>query len=102
AIYIWLAGLAGAAQLLAALVLMIAPDMETAAAVTRPARYGALTAAVIGTALLIADLLTPRRFLNMLRIFRGTSPMSFGSYLLVAFTAFSALCVALQLAADLA
>ncbi|MDX5445206.1 MAG: polysulfide reductase NrfD [Zoogloeaceae bacterium] len=102
ALYIWLAGLAGAMQILAALALMTAPDMETAAVVTRPARYGALLAAAIGTVLLIADLLTPRRFLNMLRIFRGTSPMSFGSYLLVAFTGFTALSVALQFGADVA
>ena len=100
ALYIWLAGLAGAMQILAALALMITPDMETAAAVTRPARYGALLAAAIGTVLLVADLLTPRRFLNMLRIFRATSPMSFGSYVLVGFTGLTALSVALQLGAD--
>src|SRR5690606_19978850 len=68
AVYIWLSGLAGALQILAALVLMIAPDTESAAAVTRPARYGALVATGSGAVLLIADLMTPRRFLNMLRI----------------------------------
>src|SRR5690606_23709492 len=39
---------------------------------------------------------------NMLRIFRRTSPMSFGSYLLMGFAAFTLLSVALQLATDLA
>src|SRR3546814_15451143 len=39
----------------------------------------------------LIDLRTPRRWYNMLRIFRPTSPMSFGSYILTAFGGFSAL-----------
>lgn len=101
AFYIWLAGIAGAAQVLATLVLMVAPDVESAMAVTRPARYGAFFAAAIGAVLLIADLMTPKRFLNMLRIFRRTSPMSFGSYLLVGFSVFTAITVLAQLVSDL-
>lgn len=99
--YIWLAGVAGALQILAGLVLLVAHDLEAASAVTRPARYGALLAASIGTVLLIADLMTPQRFMNMLRILRLTSPMSFGSYLLVAFSVTTGLTVLLQLGADL-
>src|SRR3546814_20363040 len=44
-----------------------------------------------GAVLLIIALRTPRRWYNMLRIFRPTSPMSFGSYILTAFGGFSAL-----------
>ena len=100
AFYILLAGVAGALQILAALVLLIAPGPDEAAAVLRPARYGALAASAVGAVLLVADLKTPRRFLNMLRIFRRTSPMSFGSWILVAFSGFTALTVLLQVVYD--
>ena len=45
--------------------------------------------AAIGAALLVADLKTPHRFANMLRIVRPTSPMSIGSYILTGFGFFS-------------
>jgi formate-dependent nitrite reductase membrane component NrfD len=44
----------------------------------------------IGTALLIHDLGRPARFLFMLRVFRPTSPMSVGSWVLAAATPLSA------------
>ena len=44
----------------------------------------------IGTALLIHDLGRPERFLFMLRVFRATSPMSIGSWVLAAATPLSA------------
>ena len=56
---------------------------------------------VVGAALLIIDLHTPTRFYNMLRIFRPTSPMSIGSYVLTSFGALSALLAAAQLRHDL-
>src|SRR5262249_46384488 len=37
---------------------------------------------VLGSGLLVADLGRPSRFLNMLRVFRPTSPMSMGSWIL--------------------
>jgi DMSO reductase anchor subunit len=45
---------------------------------------------VLSPALLISDLGVPRRFLNMLRIFKVTSPMSVGAWVLAAFGASSA------------
>ncbi|HWI38673.1 MAG TPA: hypothetical protein VNU64_19635, partial [Burkholderiales bacterium] len=51
----------------------------------------AVNGAVIGPALLIMDLHTPQRWYNMLRIFRRTSPMSIGSYVLTVFAASSLL-----------
>src|SRR5262249_43558900 len=45
----------------------------------------AVTGAVLGGILLIIDLHTRRRFYNMLRIFRPTSPMSIGTYVLMGF-----------------
>jgi hypothetical protein len=45
----------------------------------------ALAGAVASPGLLISDLGVPSRFLNMLRMFKVTSPMSVGSWLLAAF-----------------
>ncbi|MDQ6842283.1 MAG: polysulfide reductase NrfD, partial [Actinomycetota bacterium] len=44
----------------------------------------ALTGLTVSPALLIADLGRPTRFLNMLRMFKVTSPMSVGSWILAA------------------
>jgi hypothetical protein len=49
---------------------------------TRRSRYLAAATTTIGTGFLIADLGRPERFLNMLRVFRPTSPMSVGSWIL--------------------
>ena len=51
--------------------------------------------------LLIADLETSKRFYNMLRIFRPTSPMSIGSWTLAAFGTFSGVAALGQLLDDL-
>jgi hypothetical protein len=45
----------------------------------------ALGGAILGGILLIAELHTKQRFYNMLRIFRPTSPMSIGTYVLIGF-----------------
>lgn len=49
------------------------------------ARRLALAGAMVSPALLISDLGKPSRFLNMLRVFRPTSPMSLGSWTLAGF-----------------
>jgi formate-dependent nitrite reductase membrane component NrfD len=46
------------------------------------ARVVAMAAGTVSPVLLIADLGRPARFLNMMRVFRPTSPMSVGSWLL--------------------
>ena len=48
----------------------------------RRCRRLSLVSIIVGTAALIADLGRPSRFFNMLRVFRPTSPMSMGSWLL--------------------
>jgi hypothetical protein len=45
-------------------------------------RWLAAVGGAAGTAFLVADLGRPERFLNMLRVFRPTSPMSVGSFVL--------------------
>ena len=97
--YILIAGIAGSSQILAAVAEFT--DAQANQNVIRNARYIALGGSVGGAALLIIDLHTPTRFYNMLRIFRPTSPMSIGSYVLTSFGALSALLAAAQLRRDL-
>jgi protein NrfD len=85
--YIFLAGLGGAAQAIATVAHGLhGPRFR---AVRRNARILGAFGAAIGSGLLIKDLKTPQRFYNMLRIFRPTSPMSFGTYILSKFGALS-------------
>jgi protein NrfD len=87
--YIFLAGLGGAAQAIAT----VAHGLHGARfrQMRRNARILGAFGAAIGSGLLIKDLKTPQRFYNMLRIFRPTSPMSFGTYILSKFGALSGL-----------
>ncbi len=87
--YVFLAGLSGGAQLLATLLDLTRGTV--ARIVVRRGRLLALLAPTIGSALLIADLHTPKRFYNMLRVFKRTSPMSLGTWILMAFSGFSGL-----------
>lgn len=96
--YIFLAGLSGAAALLAAVA-----DRESGVAakgVARRARYLSLLTMTIGPILLISDLHTPKRFYNMLRIAKGTSPMSIGTWNLMAFSGFAGVTAAAQFMSD--
>jgi formate-dependent nitrite reductase membrane component NrfD len=96
--YMFIAGLAGSAQILAT-----AADLAGGgqySAIVRNGRYLALAGVAIGAPLLIADLHTPQRFYNMLRIFRRTSPMSIGTYVLLGFAGCSTVLAAAQLRRD--
>jgi protein NrfD len=85
--YIFLAGLGGGAQTIATLAHGLhGPRFDP---LRRNARILGAFGAAIGSGLLIKDLKTPQRFYNMLRIFRPTSPMSFGTYILAKFGALS-------------
>ena len=80
-LYLFLGGLAGSSALLA----------EGAAATGRPdlervARIAAASGAAAGTVALVHDLGRPERFLNMLRVFKPTSPLSVGSFILAPFS----------------
>ena len=96
--YIFLAGLSGGAQILSTLAdLTRGAD---AAPTVRRGRYLAMLAPTLGSALLVWDLHTPARFYNMFRIFRATSPMSIGTYVLSAFTGFAGLTATAQFVAE--
>jgi formate-dependent nitrite reductase membrane component NrfD len=96
--YVFLAGLSGGTQLLAT-TLDLARGREAEPTVRR-GRYLSLLAPVFGSVGLILDLHMPRRFYNMLRVFKPTSPMSIGSWILVTFSGLSAVTAGAQFVAD--
>jgi formate-dependent nitrite reductase membrane component NrfD len=84
-LYLFLGGLAGASAVLA----------EGAAftgrpGLTRVARMTAAAGSGLGTVALVHDLGRPERFLNMLRVFKPTSPLSVGSWILAPFATLAA------------
>lgn len=85
--YIVTLGIAGAAQVIAA----VARTGGREEGLVRRARLLALGGSIVGPLVLIQHLKTPRRWYNMMRIVRPTSPMSLGSWLLAAFGALSGL-----------
>jgi protein NrfD len=96
--YMFAAGLGGSAQIIAT-----AADLGAGrdlAPLVRNGRYIALASALASGPLLIADLHTPQRWYNMLRIFRKTSPMSIGTWVLMSFGSLSAILAAVQFVKD--
>lgn len=79
--YFWAGGLAGAAA-----VVTVAARVTGQAELARQARRVTALAAAVSPPLLIKDLGVPSRFLNMLRVFKPTSPLSVGSWVLSAFS----------------
>lgn len=78
--YLFTGGLAGASSILAA-----GADLTGRPALARRSR--AMAAGAVGVSLLalVKDLGRPERFLNMLRVFKPTSPMSVGVWILVGY-----------------
>ncbi len=89
AIYFFIGGLAGAAQIVATVADLFGG--RGARGLVWRGRLLALLGALASPVLLIADLHVPQRWYNMVRIFRKTSPMSIGVYILSAFGIFSGL-----------
>ena len=78
--YLFTGGLSAGAAVLAA-----GADLTGLPALRRAGRVGALGALAASMYLLVADLGRPERFLHMLRVAKPTSPMSMGTWLLVAY-----------------
>lgn len=78
--YLFLGGLAGASSVLAA-----GAQLTRRPVLARGAKVGALGAITLSLGALIRDLGRPSRFLNMLRVFKPTSPMSVGTWILSAY-----------------
>ena len=89
--YLWTGGIAGGCSVIHGL-----------ARVTRNHRlatsslYVAAAAEIVSPVLLVSDLGRPERFLNMLRVFKVTSPMSVGSWILFASSGATNTAAALQ------
>jgi formate-dependent nitrite reductase membrane component NrfD len=75
--YFFLGGLAGASSLLAA-----GAQLTGRPALARPLKLGAAGAIHLSLVALVHDLGRPARFLHMLRVFKPTSPMSVGVWIL--------------------
>jgi DMSO reductase anchor subunit len=78
--YFFLGGLAGAASVMAA-----GAHLSGRRTLGRALKVGAAVAAALSTAALVHDLGRPARFVNMLRTFKPTSPMSVGSWVLASY-----------------
>ncbi len=81
----FLGGLAGASSTLAA-----GAELTGRRTLARSAKTASTAAASLSLVALVHDLGRPSRFPYMLRVFKPTSPMSVGSWLLSAFVPFSA------------
>jgi formate-dependent nitrite reductase membrane component NrfD len=77
-IYFFTGGLGGASA-----VLSLVAELAGNRTLARTARYWAAFGDGVSPGLLVSDLGRPERFLNMLRVFKVTSPMSVGSWVLV-------------------
>jgi formate-dependent nitrite reductase membrane component NrfD len=91
-LYLWVGGMAGTSAVVAAL-----GDATGSPALRRGGRLVAAGGAMVGTVALIHDLGRPERFLNMLRVFKPTSPLSIGSWILSPFAALASAAAASEL-----
>jgi Polysulphide reductase, NrfD len=80
AYYFFLGGLSAGAALLGA-----GADLTGRPVLRRRTRLGAVSALGLGAVFLVKDLGRPERFLYMLRVFKPTSPMSVGTWILTAY-----------------
>ena len=91
--YLFLGGTAGASSILAA-----AAQLSGRPGLARVAKLSAATAIGGSLVALIHDLGRPDRFLNMLRVFKPTSPMSVGSWLVAGYAPQAGLAAATDVA----
>lgn len=90
--YLFVGGVAGVSAVLAeGAALTGRHDLE------RVCRLLAVGGASLGTVALVHDLGRPERFLNMLRVFKPTSPLSVGSWILAPFAGLSTVAAASML-----
>jgi len=82
--YYYVGGATGASMALGAAATLL--NREGLPVLIRKSRWIGVLGATASAGLLVSDLGKPLLFLNMLRVFRPTSPMSVGSWVLVAFS----------------
>jgi hypothetical protein len=91
-LYLFLGGAAGSSSILGAMA-----DLSGRPALTRVSRLTAGGGAILSVVFLVHDLGRPERFLHMLRVFKPTSPLSVGSYILAPFGAAAGATAAVEL-----
>lgn len=91
-LYFFLGGAAGTSATIGALA-----ESTARPALARVAHRTAAGGALASVGLLIHDLGRPARFLHMLRVFKTTSPLSVGTYILAPFSALTAATAGAQL-----
>jgi len=96
AVYFFTGGIAGSCSVLHGVGRLARND-----GLAKTALYVGAAADLVSPALLVSDLGRPERFLNMLRVFKITSPMSVGSWVLALSSGSSVLAAALELAGRL-
>jgi formate-dependent nitrite reductase membrane component NrfD len=94
--YFWTGGIAGASSVLHGVARLTRNEQ-----LAKRALYIGAAADVVSPLLLISDLGRPERFLNMLRMFKVTSPMSVGSWILFLSGGASGTAATLELAGKL-
>lgn len=94
--YLTLGGVAGSSAVIA-----VAAELTGRRELARVARRNAALGAASGTVALVHDLGRPSRFLNMLRVFKPTSPLSVGSWILAPFSGLAVAAAASDLAGRL-
>ncbi|WP_312873042.1 NrfD/PsrC family molybdoenzyme membrane anchor subunit [Kibdelosporangium persicum] len=87
--YLFLGGMAGASASMA-----VAAQVSGHSELVGPARITAAVGSLASVGALVHDLGRPARFLNMLRVFKVTSPLSVGSWILAPFSGLTALSAA--------
>ena len=90
-LYLFLGGLAGGSSLLG-----LGAQFSDRPGLRIATRLTAITATGIGGAALVADLGRPERFLNMMRVFKVSSPMSMGTWILSGFGVGSGVLAAIE------
>jgi formate-dependent nitrite reductase membrane component NrfD len=78
--YFFLGGLAGASSLVA-----LGAELTGRPQLARAAKVGAAGAISLSLVALVKDLGRPERFLNMMRVFKPTSPMSVGTWIVAGY-----------------
>ena len=92
-VYFWLGGIGGGSALLGA-----GAQATSNKPLLRTTRLTSIVAAGLGSAFLILDLGRPERFYNMFRVFKASSPMNMGSWLLGGFSGAAAVAAASEAA----
>ena len=90
--YLYLGGLAGASSVMA-----LAAGVTQRPQLARSGKVAAAGAVGLSLLALVHDLGRPARFLNMLRVFKPTSPMSVGSWILAGYAPMAAVAAASEL-----